>query len=294
MDELAKVNVNGKEYHLKDETARQGSGGNVAYDEAQYLTDEQKAQARENIGAQPKGNYLTEVPEGYAKKTDIPSLDGYAKTTDIPSLDGYAKTEDVPTDAEIIQLIKDNTPEPSGGGIAVTGATVGQTVKISAVDENGVPTAWVPTDFPSGGSGGEWKHIASVTLEETTAYIMQEISGSYDNVLIEFENLLRAEGNSGGINVSVNTKPSGATSAFSFGTFIHNSSAARGLVEIEKILDRVRVTGVGHNAAGNGAGSGVGLIPIMVTGDITEVGFSISGYASSKMAAGAVFNFYGR
>ena len=36
-----------------------------------------------------------------------------------------------------------------GGGIAVTGATVGQTVKISAVDENGVPTAWEPTDFPS-------------------------------------------------------------------------------------------------------------------------------------------------
>ena len=51
------------------------SGGNVAYDEAQNLTDEQKAQARENIGAQPAGNYLTEVPEGYAKTTDIPTDD---------------------------------------------------------------------------------------------------------------------------------------------------------------------------------------------------------------------------
>lgn len=49
------------------------SGGNVAYDEAQNLTDEQKAQARENIGAQPVGNYLTEVPEGYAKTEDIPT-----------------------------------------------------------------------------------------------------------------------------------------------------------------------------------------------------------------------------
>lgn len=102
-----------------------GSGGNVAYDEAQNLTEEQKARARDNIGAQPAGSYLTEVP------------------------DGYAKTEDVPTDAEIIQLIKDNAPGPSGGGIAVTGATVGQTVKISAVDENGVPTAWESVDFPS-------------------------------------------------------------------------------------------------------------------------------------------------
>lgn len=68
MDELAKVNVNGKEYHLKDETARQGSGGNA--------------------------------------------------------------------------------------DLSITGAKVGQTVKIAAVDENGVPTAWLPTDFPSGGSGG--------------------------------------------------------------------------------------------------------------------------------------------
>jgi hypothetical protein len=34
---------------------------------------------------------------GYAKTTDIPSLEGYAKTTDIPSLEGYAKTEDIPS-----------------------------------------------------------------------------------------------------------------------------------------------------------------------------------------------------
>ena len=34
-----------------------------------------------------------------------------------------------------------------GGGIAVSGAAVGQTVKISAVDEHGVPTAWEPADF---------------------------------------------------------------------------------------------------------------------------------------------------
>ena len=114
-------------------------GGNVAYDEVQNLTDEQKAQARENIGAQPAGNYLTKVPEG------------------------YAKTEDVPTDAEIIQLIKDNAPESSGGGISVTGAKVGQTVKISAVDENGVPTAWEPTDFPGGGTGADGRGIVSIT-----------------------------------------------------------------------------------------------------------------------------------
>ena len=59
-----------------------------------------------------------------------------------------------------------NIPDSGGNGdLGVTGATVGQTVKISAVDENGVPTAWEPTDFPSGG-GGEWKLLADITTEE--------------------------------------------------------------------------------------------------------------------------------
>ena len=40
----------------------------------------------------------------------------------------------------------------SGGNVdlGVTGATVGQTVKISAVDENGKPTEWETVDFPEG------------------------------------------------------------------------------------------------------------------------------------------------
>ena len=42
--------------------------------------------------------------------------------------------------------------QEGGSGIAVTGATVGQTVKISAVDESGKPTAWEAVDFPSGGN----------------------------------------------------------------------------------------------------------------------------------------------
>ena len=66
-------------------------------------------------------------------------------------------------------------PEGSGGGIAVTGAKVGQTVKISAVDENGVPTAWEAVNFPSGGGSGGggdvWEEITTITLEEDTTEI---------------------------------------------------------------------------------------------------------------------------
>ena len=49
-------------------------------------------------------------------------------------------------------------------GINVTGATEGQLVQISAVDENGVPTAWVPIDAPDSEKG--WFLITDITLEE--------------------------------------------------------------------------------------------------------------------------------
>ena len=61
-----------------------------------------------------------------------------------------AMTQPVGVDAEGRLMTK---PGSGGSGISVTGATVGQTVKISAVDDNGVPTAWEPVDLPSGGGG---------------------------------------------------------------------------------------------------------------------------------------------
>lgn len=51
-------------------------------------------------------------------------------------------------------------------GINVTGAEVGQTVKVSAVDENGVPTAWEAADPTS-----DWRLIKTITLEEDIAVI---------------------------------------------------------------------------------------------------------------------------
>lgn len=55
-----------------------------------------------------------------------------------------------------------------GSGIAVSGATVGQTVKISAVDESGAPTAWEPVDFPSGGGASSADvFIIRATADET-------------------------------------------------------------------------------------------------------------------------------
>lgn len=48
-------------------------------------------------------------------------------------------------------------------GIDISGATVGQTIKISAVDDDGKPTAWEPVDFPVG--GGEIPEFKTINGE---------------------------------------------------------------------------------------------------------------------------------
>ena len=79
------------------------------------------------------------------------------------------------TDTQPVRIGTDGklytAPGSSGGGtdtsLGVTGATVGQTVKIKSVDENGVPTAWEAVDMPSGGER-EWIKIGEVTNAEDT------------------------------------------------------------------------------------------------------------------------------
>lgn len=57
-------------------------------------------------------------------------------------------------------------PGKDGAGMDITGATVGQIAKITAVNTDGKPTAWAPVDMPSGGGGETWELINEVTLSE--------------------------------------------------------------------------------------------------------------------------------
>ncbi len=60
----------------------------------------------------------------------------------------------------------DGAPGKDGAGMNITGATIGQIAKITAVDASGVPTAWAPVDMPSGGGDETWELINEVTLSE--------------------------------------------------------------------------------------------------------------------------------
>ena len=111
--------------------------------------------------------------------------------------------------------------KPAGGvDMGITGATVGQIAKITAVDDMGKPAAWeavdmpttlpnpnaltftgavtgsydgsepVTVNIPSGGSGSgaekTWSLLLDETLSEDTAYIFQDLSVPVTELLIEF------------------------------------------------------------------------------------------------------------
>lgn len=77
---------------------------------------------------------------------------------------------------------------PSGGtdiSLGLTAATVGQTVKVKAVDAGGKPTAWETVEMAGGGEN-EWVKVAEITLTE----IANEIRLNFDPckaVYLEFQ-----------------------------------------------------------------------------------------------------------
>lgn len=94
---------------------------------------------------------------------------------------------DLETEVKTNLVAAINEAAQSGGGgtggdsspdhtLGLTGATVGQIAKISAVDDNGVPTAWEPVDLPSGGSE-KWEQLPSVTLSaDVQSYVLGDLS----------------------------------------------------------------------------------------------------------------------
>lgn len=61
-------------------------------------------------------------------------------------------------------------PGKDGAGMDITGATVGQIAKITAVDASGVPTAWSPADMPAG--------VPSVTAADNGKFL-RVVSGAW-------------------------------------------------------------------------------------------------------------------
>ena len=108
-------------------------------------------------------------------------------------------------------------PGKDGAGMDITGATVGQIAKITAVDASGVPTAWSPVDMPSGGGGDfAWEKIADINVADDVANGVSawEYTGlpGYDAIMY-FKQSLKGESSTvSGISVAINggnSQPSG-------------------------------------------------------------------------------------
>lgn len=98
---------------------------------------------------------------------------------------------------------------PAGAGLDVTGATVGQTVKIAAVDANGVPTAWVPVDMASGGGAWEKLYDGTIQIEQETMAVEVDIprndSAKGFQIYLHFtKNVAQAWADAKNISVKIN------------------------------------------------------------------------------------------
>lgn len=93
---------------------------------------------------------------------------------------------------------------PAGAGLDVTGATVGQTVKISAVDVNGVPTAWVPVDMASGEDTKEWTKIIDVSVTEATQMFKRDGLDNYTEFFLKWSDLQNATTVNSGQDLYIN------------------------------------------------------------------------------------------
>lgn len=70
---------------------------------------------------------------------------------------------------------------PSGAAtdisLGLTAATIGQIIKVKAVDTDGKPTSWEAVDMPTGGGGETWEKIAEIELRADTAeYVLADFA----------------------------------------------------------------------------------------------------------------------
>lgn len=110
-------------------------------------------------------------------------------------MDVLSIVADYPAPTGTVKSVNGNLPDengnvqitiPSGGGsggtdiaLGISGATVGQIARITAVDDAGAPTAWEAVELPNGNSGDDWDihYKTNITEPLEEGFEITEVDG---------------------------------------------------------------------------------------------------------------------
>lgn len=213
------------------------------------------------------------------------ALQSYTETD--PTVPSWAKQPNKPTyTASEVGALPSTTKVPTK-----TSDLLNDTFVSSEVDSS-LAQRFVP-EFSS--SSNEWELLYTETTTADQTYVYKDNLKQCREIMIVGTGLFRSAGSTSAVYVSYKTGgdlPSGVSG----GGFINTSSYPAKTVCHMEVVGGVCYCQInGANSAGNSANSGASGVISNFSGDyITSVLFSLSGYGSNKMGAGAVIKIFGR
>ena len=139
-------------------------------------------------------------------------INSVSLTTEVNS---ESTNENVPTAKAVYDALQDiGIPSSTDISLNMTGATVGQTIKVKAVDANGKPTAWEAVDMAAGDTE-VWEKVCQVTTTENVSFIYQPFGGYYKKIRAIFVGESTAECNVW-VYPNTETQPEGRDIAYIF------------------------------------------------------------------------------